>query len=102
VTVSQENIALCGLQGFVEVLLGGIEAAPEGPYAIVVANINAPIIMDIAPAAFAHLKPGGYYVTTGFTERSVMSARQAFTEAGFHMVDLREAGDWRCAICRKP
>lgn len=102
VDVTRENAGLMGLAEKMEILHGGVEVAPTGPYDLVLANITAPAVRDIAPQSFAALKPGGYYITTGFTEQFAEGVRQSMRDAGFHVVDTRIRGEWYSVLGRRP
>ena len=99
---SRDNARLMGLADQVTILHGGVDVAPPGPYDLVLANITAPAVRDIAGQAFAALCPGGYYITTGFTEQFAESVREAMRAAGLHVVDTRIQGEWYSVLGRRP
>lgn len=102
VDVTRDNARLMGLADQVTILHGGVDVAPPGPYDLVLANITAPAVRDIAGQAFAALCPGGYYITTGFTEQFAESVREAMRAAGLHVVDTRIQGEWYSVLGRRP
>ena len=96
------NVERNDVDGIVEVRRGDIAAVAEDGYQIVVANINAPIICELAPSAYQKLAPGGYCAASGLVERSVEDVRSAQVSAGFGVVDVRRHEGWACVLGRKP
>ena len=70
-------------------------------YDVVLANILADVIIPMTPAAYACVKPGGYFVTSGIIDFKEEPVKKALTEAGFTIVEVFEMGEWRGVVARK-
>ena len=76
------------------------EEAGEG-YDLVCANIIAEILADITPHVPAHLKKGGYYITSGILITHAQIVRDAIQKAGMTIVEEMEQGEWESIVARK-
>jgi len=102
VDVAIENVALEELTDRVTVRRAELADFPEQDCDIIVANITAPVVKELAPEVLRRLRPGGYFLTTGFTERWVPDMSERLAQAGFHVADTRRIGEWSALIARKP
>ncbi len=93
VAVARENAALNG----VEVELG-TEGLPEIPglFRIVVANILANTLVELAPDIAAHLAPGGVAIVSGILLPQEDEVRVAYQRAGLRPLPERDRreGEW--------
>ena len=105
----EENLEANGLSdsNFVRVL-GNIaddqavrEAAGFAHYDVVAANIIAEILSDITPQVPAHLKEGGYYITSGILEGHEDIVISAAEKAGLHVTEINRLGEWMSIVFRK-
>ncbi len=72
--------------------LGG-EAAEE-PYPLVLANLVASVLVELAPALAARLAPDGSLVASGIIEARGDEVRAAFARAGLVVAAQRHDGEW--------
>lgn len=95
VRVANENIVKNGLEGLISIrhgnLMDGIDYEPD----IIVANLMADLVMMLSPAAAAHLKPGGIYITSGILDIKEDAVKQAIEYAGFDIIEVLADGEWR-------
>lgn len=77
------------------------EQVGKDKYDIVLANILADVIIPMTPAAYACVKQGGYFVTSGIIDFKEEPVKKALTEAGFSIVEAFEMGEWRGVVARK-
>ena len=105
----EENLEANGLSDshFVRVL-GNIaddpavqEAAGFAHYDIVAANIIAEILSEITPRVPAHLKEGGYYITSGILEGHEDIVIDAAEKAGLRVTEINRLGEWMSIVFRK-
>lgn len=96
------NVAANGAAQEVTVELADGNLMRLGAQYITVANITAPTVCRIAPRVAGVLEPGGYFITSGFTERSVEEIVEAMEAEGLAVVDRRELEEWRAVIARAP
>ncbi|WP_373532655.1 50S ribosomal protein L11 methyltransferase [Vampirovibrio sp.] len=64
------------------------------PYDILLANIIAPVILELFPDMLARLSPGALFYASGLIETSVGKVEAAMQEAGFSDIQRRQQGDW--------
>jgi ribosomal protein L11 methyltransferase len=98
VAVARENIRTNRVAGFVEAAVAkGFEASAirdRAPYDLIVANILARPLMELAPKLAAHLARGGEVVLSGILERQRRAVLSAYRTQGlFHRETLR-SGEW--------
>ena len=105
----EENLEANGLSdsNFVRVL-GNIaddqavrEAAGFAHYDVVAANIIAEILSEITPQVPAHLKEGGYYITSGILEGHEDIVIDAAEKAGLRVTEINRLGEWMSIVFRK-
>lgn len=68
--------------------------AERGPFALIVANILAGPLMDIAPDMAAHLQPGGSLVLSGILDRQHDAVLTAYTAQGFRHIRTLHLEGW--------
>lgn len=70
-------------------------------YDIVMANILAPILIELTPVIVAQMKTGGVYITSGIIEGKEDSVVEACKKAGLTIADVTAQGEWRNVTARK-
>lgn len=72
-------------------------------YDVIMANILADVLVMLTPAAARHLKPGGYYITSGIINenRKEQDVRDAMLAAGLEIVETTYQGEWVSVTARK-
>lgn len=63
-------------------------------YDIVVANILAPIIIEMSNIVWKYLKQGGYFISTGILNSQSDEVRESLIKNGFEIVEENAMGDW--------
>jgi ribosomal protein L11 methyltransferase len=73
----------------------------HGPFDLVVANLVASILVTLAAALHAEVRPGdgtpgsgGRLLASGIIAEREPEVRRALAAAGFHVLDRRTEGDW--------
>ena len=66
----------------------------RGPYDLIIANILAGPLIDLAPQFARHLVPGGHLVLAGLLEVQEEHVRQACRRVGLRIADRLVNGDW--------
>jgi ribosomal protein L11 methyltransferase len=95
---TRENIARNDLTVPIRVAVGTVGRTPEfaGRYDLVVANIIARIIIELAPALVAACAPGGRLITSGIIVDRADETCAALTAAGLTAIEQHQMGDWVC------
>jgi ribosomal protein L11 methyltransferase len=71
------------------------------PYDLVVANIVADALIEMAEDFAAGLRPGGTYIASGIIDARETDVR-IYTEAeGFQPIDTRRDGEWVALVFRR-
>ncbi|MCR4651928.1 MAG: 50S ribosomal protein L11 methyltransferase [Lachnospiraceae bacterium] len=70
-------------------------------YDIVVANILAPVLIELTPVVTAQLKTGGMYITSGIINGKEDSVKEAMEKAGLTVVEVNYMGEWVNVTARK-
>jgi ribosomal protein L11 methyltransferase len=104
VRVSGENAALNGLAGRVEFFTGDLIGGLAGREAeIVLANIQADVLMRFARELVAAVAPGGTLVLSGILAQENAQVRAAFVAAAPGWAsDARTMGEWSDVVLTRP
>uniref|UniRef100_UPI0040561D19 50S ribosomal protein L11 methyltransferase n=1 Tax=Agathobacter sp. TaxID=2021311 RepID=UPI0040561D19 len=70
-------------------------------YEIVVANILADVIIPMASVIPAHLKKGGYFITSGIIDFKENEVKEAIEKAGMEIIEINHQGEWVNITARK-
>jgi ribosomal protein L11 methyltransferase len=101
VKVAKENVAMNGLEEIVEVRQGSIEQADtQNCYDVVLANIIARVIVELAPGLHDAVAPDGLLVASGIIHERENQVREALEATGLQIEETMEEGDWRTMVCR--
>ena len=92
VKIAAENAAVNGVSVAVA------DTLPPGPYAVVVANILADVIIGMAGQLAAWTEPNGTLIASGIIDTREADVRQAVEAAGFVSKDTRHQGEWVALI----
>ena len=68
--------------------------AARGPYDLIIANILAGPLINLAPHFARHLIPGGHLVLAGLLEVQEAQVRRACRRAGLRIAERLVNGDW--------
>ncbi len=63
-------------------------------YDVILANIIAPVILELFEDMLMRLKPGGRFLASGLVEKSVGQIETAMQQAGFTDIKRLRQGDW--------
>jgi ribosomal protein L11 methyltransferase len=98
VEVAAENARLNGTADLVETVTATSFDHPvfkqRGPFDLIVANILAGPLMEIAPDTAAHLKPGGSLILSGILDRQHDAVVEAYVAAGFAHIRTTHLEGW--------
>jgi len=114
VQAARANVARNGVERIVEVKQGSLPrgttkpARGQGPFDLVVANIIAQVISDLAESLVAVLAPGGLLIASGIIAERAEAVWERLATAGLALVTRRQEGDWvtfvgeRCTASSSP
>jgi len=79
-----------------------IQARCGGNYDIITANILADVLVPLAGVVGNHLKPGGYFITSGIIDDKEEEVANALRFNGFEIAETTYQGEWVSITARKP
>ena len=100
VHAARDNVRLNDLEAIVRVEEGTLESA-LGPFDVIAANISPSVIVELAEATAAALKPGGVLIAGGFSGERAGAVAAALTAAGLTVQQTLSDGEWRTYVARK-
>lgn len=101
VEVAVENVKREGLEKRIEIVRADSPAAFNGEADIVIANIIAKTIIEMAGNLRAKLAPEGKLITSGIIAERADEVQNAFLEAGIRTLEVRRDGDWAALISER-
>jgi ribosomal protein L11 methyltransferase len=110
VEVAQDNAAINGVNlghGAGELLLAAADGmdspllAARTPFDLIIANILAGPLIELAPAFAKALAPGGTVVLAGLLDGQAAAVGEAYQEEGLILLD-RGFGEWPVLVCKRP
>jgi ribosomal protein L11 methyltransferase len=93
VATTQENFER-NRTATVEARVGTLADAGPEPFDVVLANIEAVVLIPMAPAFPARLAPGGKLILSGLLATDVPAVEAAYAAAGFVFEARRDEGEW--------
>jgi ribosomal protein L11 methyltransferase len=102
VRVTRENACVNGTPSAITAAQGSLgEMWPfdeplRGRYDVVVANIIARVIVELAPDLVAALSPSGRLIVSGVIEEREREVVDSLAASGGRIEAVHKMGDWRC------
>lgn len=94
VAATRGNAARNGVTERLAVREGALPPAPDEPYPLVLANLVAAVLVDLAPALAAHLAPGGALLASGIIEGRADEVVGAMAACRLAVTSRRDDGEW--------
>ncbi len=106
VAIANENAEINGISSSVRFLTGmGYAPAEVGsgaPYDLIMANIFADPLCEMAGDLKKHLKPGGFAILSGLLLTQEAAVLAAHEEQGLSLVKRMALGEWSALALRRP
>jgi ribosomal protein L11 methyltransferase len=106
VAVARSNARVNGLAGLVRVVRSDGFAAPalrrSAPFDLIVANILAGPLTELAPALARHLAPRGVAILSGLLRRQEKPLLAAYAAVGLQPARRRRLGQWSVLALTRP
>jgi ribosomal protein L11 methyltransferase len=101
---ARENADRNGIGAIVRIEQGSVgDGEPfQGEYDLVVANIIARILIELASSLAKAVRPGGILILGGIIDIKEAVVRDAFTEVGLSFVRREVSEDWVSLVLRRP
>lgn len=97
VAVAHENVAKNGCSDKIKIVKGDLTEGVDYEADLVVANIIAELVIELAKDIKKHLKPGGPFICSGILVEKSEMVTNALLDLGFQVDDIFMSDDW-CAI----
>lgn len=94
VEATRANAARNGLGDRVGARHGALPALPDERYGLVLANLVASILVELAPRLAAHTAPGGTLIASGIVAERAAEVLEALVAVGFRCLTRRDDTDW--------
>jgi len=103
VRAALDNARRNGVADRVEVRQGTLtpEVVREGPFQVVMANIDGLTIRRLAPLLAQSLAPGGWLVVSGFLSEGAQEVEEALAAAGLRPREVMSEGVWAALVMGK-
>lgn len=100
IRAAAENAERNGLADRFEVRLGTLVLPAPRRYPLVLANLVATVLVDLAPALAAHVEPRGTLIASGIIEPRATEVIDALQATGLGLVQRRDDGEWVSLVAR--
>jgi ribosomal protein L11 methyltransferase len=97
--VAADNARVNGLEARVQLARGGPDLV-SGTWPLVVANILAAPLIEMAPALVQRVEHHGHLVLSGIANSVASDVAQAFVHRGMHRLDMKSRGGWTALVLR--
>jgi ribosomal protein L11 methyltransferase len=94
VDAARANAERNGLDGRLEVRQGSLPEGGQDRYPLVLANLVAALLVDLAPRLAAHLASGGVLVASGIIAERADEVIEGLGAAGLAVSERRDDGEW--------
>ncbi len=94
VKIAKENIRRNGLDAYIQALKGDKLQNIDIKANIIVANIVADVIIDLAKDVALNLKDKGIFIVSGIIRDRKLSVVEALSKNGFDIINQFEKGEW--------
>ncbi|MGH2401764.1 MAG: 50S ribosomal protein L11 methyltransferase [Candidatus Limnocylindria bacterium] len=94
IEATRANAERNGLGDRIEASVGTLPPMAGERYRLVLANLVAAVLVDIADRLAAHLAPGGTLLASGVIEPRAVEVTDAMRGAGLRIAERRDDGEW--------
>ena len=94
VTAARDNADRNGLADRLEIRHGSLPAVADERFPLVVANLVAAVLVDLAPRLADHVEPGGVLLAGGIIAPRADEVVGALGAVGLTVTDRRDDGEW--------
>ncbi|UOF88915.1 50S ribosomal protein L11 methyltransferase [Fodinisporobacter ferrooxydans] len=101
VEVAQDNVKKNAVDDRIHVQQGNLLHGVTWQADVVVANILAEIVLQLTQAAYDHLLPGGWFISSGIIEQYADDVEARLQAVGFSVVEKKTQGDWVAFLAQK-
>jgi ribosomal protein L11 methyltransferase len=100
-TIAAENARLNGFEDRLELVQGGPDQV-KGRWPLIVANVLAAPLIDMAPILVQRLAPRGYLILSGISYSLEGEVRRAYQHVGIRHIASRTRAGWTALVTSAP
>ena len=101
VRVAAENVKINGFEGVIDVRCGDLLDVVEESGDVVIANIIADVIVNLAKPVRERIVDGGLFICSGISVERRADVLKALKDADFEVLDDLNEGEWCAMAARK-
>ena len=94
VAATRANAEANGFADRLSVRHGTVDGVATEPYPLVLANLVAAVLVDLASPLTAHVAPGGTLLASGIIDERGDEVESALTAAGLEVAERQLDGEW--------
>jgi len=94
VETTLKNAALNGIANQITARTGSLRLADAAKFDIILANLIASVLIDLADELAGTLEPGGHLLASGIFQDREWAVRDAFESAGMRVVGVTRETEW--------
>lgn len=97
VKAARANVRRNRLSRRIRVARGTLKG-PAGPFGLILANLSAPVLAELAPAIAGSLAPGGRLVASGLLVGRADELETRYADLGLRPISRRVSADWAALV----
>ncbi len=98
VETAEANVAENSVGDVIAVRRGDLTSGVNGRFDVVVANILADVVIELAPEVPRLLAPGGRFISSGYVHKSVHRVASALESIGHAVIAHLTEGEWDALV----
>lgn len=102
VKIAMKNCAINNTENRVQVLEGTLSSSLDYKADMIVANIIADVIINLADAVVNNARKGGLFIASGIIKERKDDVVSAYLPKGFKLIEIKEDGEWVAVVFECP
>jgi ribosomal protein L11 methyltransferase len=98
VDVAKENIGLNGLEDKISVVIGDLTKEIDFKADLIIANLIANLIIDLAPDIKKNLIPGGFFISSGIFNEKLDEVLSALQRSNLEVLNVMKEDEWSAVL----
>ena len=100
IRVARENASVNAVSEGIDFRVADLLEGVDGPFDLLLANILAPVIVQLIPQLPGRLESGGIFISSGYITAQEAEIRRALDDAGHVLLHRYEREDWLALVSR--
>ena len=98
VRVAKENVEINGFSDRIRVVEGDLLECVNETADVILTNIIADVLMFFAEPVRKHINKGGKFICSGISKEKRQGVIDVLNKAGYHILEIRDKGDWTAIV----